>query len=112
MARCPNYSQTVADAYLTAIRAAANDSEAAAFAGVTEATIRVWRRRRPEFAAKADKVKADAAVVNMSRVRTAAVGTPGPDGDPPNWRASLILAQRFSQDHELARLRELTTDAV
>ena len=54
------------------------------------------------FDADVRRAKADVALLNAGRVRTAA---------RDDWRAALALAERAEQQRELERLRRLTTDA-
>jgi hypothetical protein len=95
------FDRQQADAFTTALKAALSDHDAAAYAGVDLATVRSWRRRR-QFDADVTKAKAEIALLHAGRVHQAA---------RTDWRASLLLSQIMAADRELARLRELTTDA-
>ena len=96
------FDATVAEQYITALRAALSDDDAAVHAGVDLEQIDRWRRSRRRFDLEVRKAKADVALLNAGRVRQAA---------RDDWRAALALATRGEQDRELERLRALTTDA-
>lgn len=95
------FEQSRADVFLTALRAALSDVDAAAHAGISPETLTRWLRRE-DFSAAVRRVKAEIAVLNAGRVRQAA---------RDDWRAALALAERAEQQRELERLRSLTTDA-
>jgi hypothetical protein len=96
------FDEQIASMFVTALRAALSDDDAAVHAGVDLDTIEQWRERRRRFDDEVRKAKADVALLNAGRVRTAA---------REDWRAALALAERAEQDRELERLRRLTTDA-
>lgn len=113
MARCPNFSSADAAVIVEALDMGATLAEAVASAAVSPLTYRMWRRRRPEFARQVDGALARNVAARMSWVVDAARGGGyGEDYVPPNWRASVFLAQRQAASAEIARLRELTADAV
>ena len=90
-----------ADEYVTALRAALTDEDAADYAGVALIDIRTWERRHRPFRDRIRRTKAERALVDAGRVRQAA---------REDWRASLALAQLAAGARDLARLRDLTTD--
>jgi hypothetical protein len=97
-----SFDEAIAGEFLTALRAALTDDDAAVHAGVDVETIERWRADRLSFDADVRRAKADVALLNAGRVRAAA---------REDWRAALALAERAAQDRELERLRGLTTDA-
>lgn len=92
----------VAEQFVTALRAALDDDDAAVHAGVDLDLIEHWRRKHPRFDIDVRRAKADVALLNAGRVRQAA---------RDDWRAALALVERAAQDRELERLQRLTTDA-
>lgn len=96
------FDESTAERFVTALRAALSDDDAAVHAGVDLDQIEAWRRARRRFDAEVRRAKADVALLNAGRVRQAA---------RDDWRAALALAERAEQQRELERLRRLTTDA-
>jgi hypothetical protein len=95
------FDKAIAEQFVTALRAALVDDDAALHAGVEPEQIERWRRSRPSFDDDVRRAKADVALLNAGRVRQAA---------RDDWRAALALAERAEQQRELERLRRLTTD--
>ena len=91
-----------ADQFVRALRGALSDSDAADFAGIAMTDVRRWERRHRDFRERVRRTKAERALADATRVRTAA---------RDDWRASLALMQLDAAERELQRLRDLTTDA-
>ena len=96
------FDGAIGERFVTALRAALSDDDAAVHAGVDLDVIEHWRASRHSFDDDVRRAKADIALLNGGRVRTAA---------REDWRAALALAERAEQQRELERLRRLTTDA-
>jgi hypothetical protein len=95
------FDKAIAEQFVTALRAALADDDAAVHAGVELEQIERWREARRSFDDDVRRAKADVALLNAGRVRQAA---------REDWRAALALADRAEQQRELERLRRLTTD--
>jgi hypothetical protein len=96
------FDDAIAERFVTALRAALSDEDAAVHAGADIDSIERWRRTRRRFDSDVRRAKAEIALLNAGRVRQAA---------RDDWRAALALAERAEQERALERLRRLTTDA-
>ena len=85
------YTPEIVKTLVDALRLGETYGGAAAAAGISNETLRVWRDKRPEFAAAIARAESELRRVCLARIeKAAAAGT---------WRASLaILERRFPHD--------------
>lgn len=100
----PKFDQAIADTFLVAARAGANDEVCALHAGVDPLVAIDWARggtkAKDEFAAALRKARADLQLLAVGVIRRSVTDDVG---------AARYLADTMAGELELQRLRELTT---
>jgi hypothetical protein len=94
------YDDTIADAFLTAVKAGASNEVAAAHAQIPLQVALEWIRENDDFKARLDKARADLEIFAIGQVRQRVTD---------DKAAAMWFAERLHGDSELERLRELTT---